>query len=100
MSDTIQRHITMLSLIPAAPGKISARDLHSRLEGNGFSIDIRTLSETCSSSPGRSHSFPMRRGQRGGRGNRKNQACRFRAWMRVRHSGLNSWPSIGATILR
>jgi predicted DNA-binding transcriptional regulator YafY len=43
MSDTIQRHITMLSLIPAAPGKISARDLHSRLERNGFSIDIRSV---------------------------------------------------------
>jgi predicted DNA-binding transcriptional regulator YafY len=43
MSDTIQRHITMLSLIPAAPSKISARDLHSRLESNGFTIDIRSV---------------------------------------------------------
>jgi predicted DNA-binding transcriptional regulator YafY len=43
MTDTIQRHITMLTLVPAAPSKVSARDLHAKLEANGFVIDIRSV---------------------------------------------------------
>jgi predicted DNA-binding transcriptional regulator YafY len=43
MTDTIQRHITMLSLIPASPSKIAARELHKRLQSNGFEIDIRSV---------------------------------------------------------
>lgn len=43
MADTILRHFTMLSLIPALPGKIAARDLHARLAGQGFDVDVRSI---------------------------------------------------------
>jgi predicted DNA-binding transcriptional regulator YafY len=43
MAETILRHFTMLSLIPALPGKIAARDLHSRLNAQGFDVDVRSI---------------------------------------------------------
>jgi len=42
MSASIFRHIAMLSLIPARPRKISARELHAKLERQGFRADIRS----------------------------------------------------------
>ena len=41
--DTIKRQWHMLRLIPRAPAKITARDLHSRLLLNGYKIDKRTI---------------------------------------------------------
>jgi len=43
MSDTTVRYVRMLELIPGWPRKIAARDLLTRLEGEGFSVDLRTI---------------------------------------------------------
>ena len=42
MSASIFRHLTMLGLIPALPRKISARELHRKLDDQGFRTDIRS----------------------------------------------------------
>lgn len=42
MSTSIFRHLTMLGLIPASPKKICARELHRKLEQQGFITDIRS----------------------------------------------------------
>ena len=42
MSASILRHLTMLGLIPARPRKISARELHAKLDDQGFKTDIRS----------------------------------------------------------
>ncbi len=41
--DTIKRQWHMLRLIPRAPGKITARELHSRLLSHGYDIKKRTI---------------------------------------------------------
>jgi predicted DNA-binding transcriptional regulator YafY len=41
--DTIKRQWHMLRLIPRAPAKITARDLHSRLLSHGYDIKKRTI---------------------------------------------------------
>ena len=43
MADTLQRHLAMLSHIPALPGKVAARDLHARLLDEGYDVDIRSI---------------------------------------------------------
>ncbi len=43
MSDTLLRHIEMLSLIPVLPGKIAARDLHAKLQAEGYAADVRSI---------------------------------------------------------
>ena len=43
MSDTILRHMTMLSLIPGHPVKITAGQLHDKLKAQGFEIHARSI---------------------------------------------------------
>lgn len=43
MSDTAVRYVRMLELIPGAPRRIAARDLLTRLDEEGFSVDLRTI---------------------------------------------------------
>lgn len=43
MSDPIMRHITMLGLIPVLPRKITAAQLHEKLEAQSFEINIRSI---------------------------------------------------------
>jgi predicted DNA-binding transcriptional regulator YafY len=43
MSDTLQRHLALLSHIPALPGKVAARDLHARLRDEGYDVDVRSV---------------------------------------------------------
>ena len=43
MSDTILRHLTMLSLVPARPRKITAGELHKKLTAQGFVISDRSI---------------------------------------------------------
>lgn len=43
MSDTAVRYVRMLELIPGWPHKVAARDLLTRLEAEGFSVDLRTI---------------------------------------------------------
>ncbi len=43
MSDTTLRHLAMLQLIPAHPGKITARDIHRRLSDEGYAVDVRSV---------------------------------------------------------
>lgn len=43
MSDTIERHLAMLSLIPSLPRKITAPDLHERLVAQGFDVHRRSI---------------------------------------------------------
>lgn len=43
MSDTILRHMTMLSLIPGHPVKITATQLHDKLQAQGFKIHARSI---------------------------------------------------------
>ena len=42
MSDTITRYITMLSLIPGRPGKITARELQAKLQAQGLGSHVRS----------------------------------------------------------
>ncbi len=43
ISDTIQRHIAMLCLIPGRPGKITARAIHEKLVVQGFDTHMRSI---------------------------------------------------------
>ena len=43
MSDTTLRHLAMLREIPGRPGKITATQLHQKLEAQGFVIDKRSV---------------------------------------------------------
>lgn len=43
MSEPIIRHLTMLGLIPVLPRKITAGQLHEKLEAQSFDINIRSI---------------------------------------------------------
>jgi predicted DNA-binding transcriptional regulator YafY len=43
MSDTTIRYLSMLSLIPGRPSKITARELHEKLQTEGFDITSRSI---------------------------------------------------------
>lgn len=43
MADTIHRHIAMLSLIPARPGKTTVSELHARLKAQGYETHVRSI---------------------------------------------------------
>lgn len=43
LPDVLARQITMLGLIPRLPGKTSASTLQSKLEGMGFTVDLRSV---------------------------------------------------------
>lgn len=43
MSDTILRHLAMLSLVPARPGKTTVSELHARLLAQGFETHVRSI---------------------------------------------------------
>lgn len=56
MSDTITRYITMLSLIPGRPGKITARELHAKLQAQGLGSHVRSTERDLHKL---SNSFPL-----------------------------------------
>ena len=43
MPDTTLRQIAMLSLIPGRPGKITSRELHTRLKSQGYDVHVRSI---------------------------------------------------------
>lgn len=43
MSDPILRHMSMLSLIPARPGKTTAGELHAKLTAQGYVTHVRSI---------------------------------------------------------
>jgi predicted DNA-binding transcriptional regulator YafY len=56
MADTITRYITMLSLIPGRPGKITARELQAKLQAQGLGSHVRSTERDLHKL---SNSFPL-----------------------------------------
>jgi predicted DNA-binding transcriptional regulator YafY len=56
MPDTTLRQIAMLSLIPGRPGKITARELHSKLKAQGHDVHVRSIERDL---PKLSCEFPL-----------------------------------------
>ena len=42
-TDTLSRHLALLALLPRFPGAITAVELHRKLDGQGFEVDVRTV---------------------------------------------------------
>ena len=54
--DTTLRQLTMLSLIPGRPGKVTSRELHSKLKTQGYNVSVRTIERDL---PKLSEAFPL-----------------------------------------